>query len=224
MEYLCILDFEATCDDADPTLVHEVIEFPSVLLRRDPRSLTREWCTVSEFRRFCRPRDRPILTQYCKRLTGITQQQVDTGMPFPAALAEHTKWLTRHLGQHPDLASATHTFAFATCGRWDLETMLGIERTRYGTAMHVPAAYTRFINVKAVFQRFMGEPKQLGMAEMLLRLQQPLIGRHHCGIDDCRNIATIVKRLEAAGYPWSLPTDVISVKTHNTTQTPPSGC
>ena len=40
----------------------------------------------------------------------------------------------------------------------------------------------------------------LGMVRMLNMLGLRLVGRHHSGIDDCRNIARIVQRMIQAGW------------------------
>ncbi|CAK9100291.1 unnamed protein product [Durusdinium trenchii] len=70
-DYDCyvVLDFEATCWEgrhAD----QEIIEFPLVLV--DAKTLTQ----VDEFRTYVRPEQNPTLSQFCTKLTGITQEQV----------------------------------------------------------------------------------------------------------------------------------------------------
>ena len=89
--FICVLDFEATCDN-ETKMENEIIEFPSVLLRRRRKAYT----IVSEFQRFCKPRDNPTLTPFCTELTGITQTQVDSGDDFPTVLKDHYSWLIRH--------------------------------------------------------------------------------------------------------------------------------
>lgn len=67
-DYLCIIDFEATCEIANPSgFQHEIIEFPAVLLN------TKTLQIVHEFHKYCRPLWNPILSDFCKELTGITQ-------------------------------------------------------------------------------------------------------------------------------------------------------
>lgn len=70
-EYICVLDFEATCDD-----ITKMIEFPSVLLKWD-QSLG-NYVGKCQFQQFCKPKIYPNLTKFCKELTGI-QEQTDAG-------------------------------------------------------------------------------------------------------------------------------------------------
>ena len=59
----------------------EVIELPVVLL--DAATGRR----VDEFRTFVRPRAHPVLTDFCRSLTGITQAQVAVTVPLPLPLS-----------------------------------------------------------------------------------------------------------------------------------------
>lgn len=60
--------------------------------------------------------------------------------------------------------------------------------------IEVPSPYCQWINIKFPFSEKY-KTKPLGMAGMLTRLKMDLQGRHHSGIDDCRNIARILKKM-----------------------------
>jgi len=62
----------------------------------------------------------------------------------------------------------------------------------------LPRYFNEWINIKKAAQHFYKAPMR-GMAEMLKFLGIPLQGRHHSGIDDCRNIASICLHLMHAG-------------------------
>merc|ERR1719247_530438 len=64
--------------------------------------------------------------------------------------------------------------------------------------LQVPPALRRYCNVKKPFAAHLGT-KAGGMSSMLAKLGLPLIGRHHLGIDDARNIARVVIRLRELG-------------------------
>ena len=70
--------------------------------------------------------------------------------------------------------------------------------------MSVPQHFQRWINIKKEFKRcykiFPG-----GMTDMLSYLKIPLVGRHHSGIDDTRNIASVLIRMIQDGFVF-LPT------------------
>ena len=58
----------------------------------------------------------------------------------------------------------------------------------------MPPVLRRYCNVKKPFMHVVGA-KPGGMAAMLQKLELPLTGHHHRGIDDARNIAKIVAHL-----------------------------
>lgn len=182
-----VLDFEATCDRNDPTQKSwsEIIEWPCVLL--DVSTLE----TVGEFRSFVRPTGRPNLTEFCTELTSITQPQVDGAPTLDEVLKLFNKWLPNVLGTE-DLSRVLPI----TCGEPDLSSMLPRECARKQLPM--PRVLTRYCNVKKPFAELLCA-KAGGMSAMLRRLNLPLVGHHHSGIDDARNIARIVARIALLG-------------------------
>ena len=68
-KYFVAVDFEATCiEENGPNYPHEIIEFPAVLV--DLTTGER----VATFHSFVRPRINPVLSDFCKKLTGISQE------------------------------------------------------------------------------------------------------------------------------------------------------
>ncbi|MCA9571889.1 MAG: exonuclease domain-containing protein, partial [Myxococcales bacterium] len=178
---VAVLDFEATCDDVDPPDPQEVIEFPSVLVDLDTKAV------VDEFSTFVRPVHHPRLTPFCTSLTGITDADLTTAPAFPEVFEAHQRWLADH--GHP---------VIATCGDWDLAKLLPTQIAASGLRT-VPPSYRAWINVKVPFGAWKGPGARMGMPGMLEALGLPLIGRHHRGIDDARNIARIVLALAERG-------------------------
>jgi len=83
-----VLDLEATCWEKGTSLERmETIEFGAV--RLDGRTLF----PVGEFSRFIRPIEEPVLSDFCKRLTGITQEDVDNAETFPLVFKDFLEWL-----------------------------------------------------------------------------------------------------------------------------------
>jgi len=197
-DYYVILDFEATCSENKrevPPQRQEIIEFPSVLIdaRQNPPKV------VSEIQTYVRPVAIPKLTTFCTQLTGITQETVDKGTSFVDSMQRHMKWLSSH-GLDP---KNPHNFAIVTCGDWDLKSMLPrqlklVQFLNGGPTLKSPPCYRRWINIKQLFSSTYHK-KARGMTGMLDILRIPLEGRHHSGIDDCRNIAKIMARLLADG-------------------------
>lgn len=65
----------------------------------------------------------------------------------------------------------------------------------------VPASFQRWLNIKNIYAEATGErgKKKKDMVGMLKGLELELEGRHHCGLDDCRNIARILIELLKRG-------------------------
>lgn len=194
LDYLCVLDFEATCNNKKPApRPQEIIEFPTLLLNVSTGEVERE------FHHYIKPDVHPTLSAFCTELTGITQATVDDGISLDRAIILHQEWI-REIGvvpSHSTDASSAPTFAYITCGDWDLKTCLP-SQLRYHS-MEVPSIFESWINVKHEFQGLYGK-KAGGMNGMLRTLGMDLEGRHHSGIDDCRNIARICQRMLEDGW------------------------
>lgn len=193
VKFFCVLDFEKTCEDREKDNSwgpQEIIEFPSVLLRRAP-------CAVlAQFQSFVKPRVNPALTPFCTTLTGITQEQVDSAEPLMEVLKQHHTWLREYCPLADDCI-------FVTCGDMDLKTSLPEDPNVVGEDVH--SCYKQWLNIKKEFGRFYTQWYKKGkqprnMTEMLERLDIALEGQHHSGIDDCRNITKVLERMIAGGW------------------------
>lgn len=188
IKYICVLDFEATCWD-DPTINKskiEIIEFPSILYKLENNKLEK----LGEFHEYVKPIINPTLSEFCTKLTGITQETVDKAFTFPGVYNRHYKWLKELV---PDLSE----LSFLTCGAWDLQTQLPRELKNKNLKNKEPYLY--FINIKDEFEYFY-KTKAFGMDKMLKYLKMPLDGHHHSGIDDSRNISKILIKMVSDGH------------------------
>ncbi|KAG9034036.1 ERI1 exoribonuclease 3 [Tulasnella sp. JGI-2019a] len=145
----------------------------------------------------------PTLTEFCTELTGITQETVDNADTFPAVWKRFCEFLAEHkVTENPD------SFAFLTCGDWDLKIMLP-KQLKYEASVApptspisttLPSPFDRVINIKIAFGALYKLHSRRGMARMLRWLKLELEGRHHSGIDDCRNTARIVGKMLEDGW------------------------
>lgn len=69
MNYI-IFDLEATCWENDRTKQNEIIEIGAV-------KLDENLAVIGEFQTFIKPKLNPILSDFCKKLTSISQEEVD---------------------------------------------------------------------------------------------------------------------------------------------------
>lgn len=215
LDYLLILDFEATCDNVKRPNPQEIIEFPTLLYNVQTRAVE------DIFHFYIKPVAYPQLSQFCKNLTGITQEQItNDGIPLKDALYRHELWLhekglvasslhdnieTNETGcesyvkedQRSNHRTAQKTFVYLTCGDWDLKTCLP-RQLEYNNEK-VPSHFKTWINIKKEFTKLYGT-KGRGMVETLEKLGLELEGRHHSGIDDCHNIAKICTKMLQDGW------------------------
>lgn len=177
-DYVMVLDFEATCEECPPMdYLHEIIEFPVVLI---DLHLNRP---VAEFHSFVKPSRKPILSDFCRELTGISQSSINAAPPLEEVIRQFERWVFHTIPPH------SHT-VFATDGSSDMQTFMYLHSVcRLGVSF--PLSFYRWIDVKKVFAAFFQCPpgKIRGMLDVL---QRPLIGRLHSGMDDARNVASIV--------------------------------
>jgi len=196
VDFLAVLDFEATCEDGVQLKPQEIIEFPTVLVN------ARTGQVAAEFHHYVTPDVNPVLTAFCTELTGITQDMVTGKVSLADALGYHSAWrcdmnLVPHGSPEAAANPEAKTFLFVTCGDWDLKTCLPQQLQYHGTA--TTSHFRRWINIKVAFEKQYGQ-KAYGMTGMLRHLKMDLVGRHHSGIDDCRNIARIADRMLKDGW------------------------
>lgn len=88
-------------------------------------------------------------------------------------------------------------FSFVTCGDWDLGQMLPSQAQHF--RLSLPSYFGNWINVKHSFSESVGHyPRSLML--MLESLTIEHTGRHHSGIDDCKNIVKILRALAQRGH------------------------
>ncbi|KAK2968408.1 hypothetical protein RJ640_004414 [Escallonia rubra] len=81
-------------------------------------------------------------------------------------------------------------------GNWDLKTK--VPQQCEVSRMKLPSYFMEWINLKDVYLNFY-KRRATGMITMMKELQMPLIGSHHLGIDDTKNITRVLQRMLADG-------------------------
>lgn len=139
------------------------------------------------------PKANSQLTKFCTNLTGITQDMVTNQPVLDDVLKDFHQWLINE-----NLLDPKIKFIFVTCGDWDLFTMLPSQCSYFNLPRE--EYFNRWINIKKSFNKALGKFARDGMMGMLKDLNIQHTGRHHSGIDDCKNIAEILKGLAERGY------------------------
>ena len=192
-QYMCVIDLEATCWE-DPVLSvgpegqtvidrrNEIIEIGAVLLRM------KDMVIVSEFDAFIKPKLEPILSDFCKKLTSIKQEDVDGALPFPAANDKAKAWLDVY---------GMDDVLFGSWGRYDWK------QWRLDCELHgVPFPFTgghynikQYVIEALVEANPMWNHKKRGMATVMNGLDIRFEGTAHRGIDDARMCAKVLQKV-----------------------------
>jgi inhibitor of KinA sporulation pathway (predicted exonuclease) len=170
--YYCVLDFEATCWNPQGKHRHEIIEFPSILLKHHPHSTHTPFEIIGVF-------------DFC---TNLTQSQIDNGISLQGAINQHQTWLDGCI-QDP-----TAMVKIITFGDRDLLTCLPLDCAH--KHIHSPSVYKRWINLKKEFRRlhptYSGNYGLVGLLEFY---GMKVEGHIHSGIDDCHNTVRLLNMM-----------------------------
>lgn len=182
--YLYCVDLEATCDDvgvneSPRSLVvvpdqMETIEIGLVVI--DLESLE----IVDEFQRFVRPQINPTLTDFCKKLTSIQQADVDSARTYQEVSEE----LRTFAGRYPNAA-------WVSWGDYDARQL---ERDAgFAGCRSMLAGLPHFNAKKWHAGLYDNRPK--GLKQTVESMNLVWHGTYHRGIDDARNVASIIKEM-----------------------------
>ncbi|KAL6111007.1 eri2 [Pungitius sinensis] len=199
--YLIVIDFESTCWREKKNSTQEIIEFPAVLLNTSTGEIQ------SEFHAYVQPQEHPVLSEFCTELTGITQSQVEAGIPLHICLSRFSRWLQKlqlemgvvfpNRAQRSSAPSPSQKLcAFVTWSDWDLGVCLQFECKR--KQLHKPDVLNSWIDLRSTYRLFYDrKPKGLNGALQDLGIQ--FSGREHSGLDDSRNTARLAARMMRDG-------------------------
>ena len=174
MPHWLIIDLEATTDDGGwPVTEMEVIEIGASLVNREGREL-------DHFQRFVRLLRRPLLTPFCRKLTHISQANIDTAAPITEVWPLFERWLGQH---QPRLEG------WASWGDYD-RLQLELEWQRNGLASAL--AQTPHVNLKQRFAKARRLDKPLGLNGALQLAGMQFHGQQHRALEDARNTARLL--------------------------------
>ncbi|NWH75287.1 ERI2 exoribonuclease, partial [Piaya cayana] len=197
--FLVVLDLEATCWRDQERRLPEVVEFPAVLFNASTGRIE------SEFHTYVQPQEHPLLSEFCTELTGITQAQVDEGVPLHICLSQFLKWIQKIQKEKKIIFSSdgprhsnseAKLCTFVTWTDWDLGVCLHYECKR--KQLRKPDILNSWIDLKATYKAFYNR-KPKGLSGALQDLGLTFIGREHSGLDDSRNTARLAWRMICDG-------------------------
>ncbi|XP_035209741.1 3'-5' exoribonuclease 1-like [Stegodyphus dumicola] len=174
--YICVIDFEATCINCSSKTFypHEIIEFPAAII--DIKKLK----IVDFFHSFVRPVLNPKLSDFCKNLTGISQEEVDSAESFTSVLISFSNWIKNYT-----MRGKTVILTDGTC---DIGKFLVLQCLI--SQIDFPSWAVHHIDVKDIYQKAYKLEKSK-LTDMLLSCGMDFEGRLHSGKDDTKNIARL---------------------------------
>lgn len=175
---LVIVDLEATCygGPEDPKdFVSEIIEIGAV--KFDLKKLE----IVDRYQAFVRPKINPILTDFCRELTTITQEQVDKAYYFDSVYNNFKKWYGNpKVNMLCSWGYYDKKQIEKDCKRWGIEYSLSVDHW----------------NIKKFYQEMTGQTKAgVGLEKAVNQLGLEFHGVPHRAISDAENTALVLKKV-----------------------------
>lgn len=161
-----VLDLEATCDDI-VEIQNETIEIGAVKINEKGE-------IVDSFERFIKPLLNPILSEFCKNLTHITQKDIDEAESFPIVLNAFQEWIGTE-------------YVLCSWGHYDKNQFIA------DCVLHgLPDEWVNpHISLKHQHGKLRKLNRPLSTGKALKKEGFKFEGTPHRGIDDARNIAKI---------------------------------
>lgn len=173
MNYI-IFDLEATCEDRNinPYWDNETIEIGAVKVNNNK--------IIDSISIFIKPIENPILTDFCKNLTHISQEDVDNGISFVEALNIFVQWAT---------SNGTEEAIYCSWGYYDKGQ---IKKDCLRHNIFSEFIDNRHISIKHQYSEVIYNTNNYyGVSKALRRENLSFDGTPHRGIDDAKNIAKI---------------------------------
>lgn len=178
MARILVIDLEATCSD-DGSIAPDEMEIIEV----GACWTTESGQVLERFQHLVKPLVQPLLTQFCKQLIGITQEEIDQAPLFPVAARALQAFVDNHVSDDT---------VWMSWGSYDHKQLIR-DAQRHGVAMPLTMPHQ---NAKRLFAKAQRIGKEVGMARACKLAGLELEGQHHRGLDDAVNIAKLM--------PWVL--------------------
>ena len=169
-----IYDLEATCwEYKSPSLISETIEIGAIKINSYGEEL-------GSYNRFIKPVINPYLSPFCKRLTSITQEDVDRSGYFPKVIKEFKDWI----------GVGEEEYLLCSWGSFDKKILIADSDYH-----NEESEWLDFhINLKAQYQNLKRLNRPCGLKNAIKRAGMEFTGIHHRGISDAENLTKIFSK------------------------------
>lgn len=177
MNYI-IFDLEASCWlGRPPHGINEVIEIGALKINEYGEVL-------SSFNKFVKPTVNPILSDFCKKLTSISQDDIDRSKTFPHVIAQFQEWIDIY----------DEPYCLVSWGKYDKRQLQGDCRLH-----KLDDEWLEYhINLKDQYKDLKRLPDGPGLKKAVKMEGFEFTGIHHRAIADAENTAKIfIKYIDA---------------------------
>ncbi|WNJ20207.1 3'-5' exonuclease [Pontibacter sp. G13] len=173
---IIVFDLEATCWEGATPNRSEIIEIGAVKFNPAGEKL-------DEFDVLIRPQIHPELSAFCTELTTITQAMLEDAPSYPEAERAFRQWI----GEGPS------PYLLLSWGAYDRKQL------HSDAELHQldSAWIDHHLNLKTAHCKLRNLKRPMGMKRALALEGLDLLGTHHRGIDDARNIGSIFQKYVA---------------------------
>ena len=175
---LVIFDLEATCWEQRDSHKSEIIEIGAVRIARNTGTV------MDRFTMFLKPRENPILSDFCKELTSIRQEDINLGYDFDPAMFQFNKWLDEYNDEY-----------IMSWGYYDKNQILRESTDKNVDIIELETKLVnKYLNMKNQFSHLFNV-RRCGLMKALTKLQLIPEGTHHRRINDAENMARIYRKI-----------------------------
>lgn len=170
MNYI-IYDLEATCwENPPPDYEQEIIEIGAYKLNHFGE-------IRGTFNRFIKPSVHPVLSQFCRELTGIEQTSVNRAKTFPEVIEEFRDWGRIDEGD----------YLLCSWGSFDRKMLVADSRLHRLDAEWAE----RHINLKEQYRQMKRMKRSPGLRKTVEMEDILFTGQHHRAISDAENLVKL---------------------------------
>lgn len=183
---LIFVDFEATCWDKNEKNKRphaEIIEIGAVVTGQD-------LIEISKFSVVIRPEIEPVLSDYCKELTGLSQTDVENGIEFNRAISNFYQWILKY-------ENMENTVLY-TWGDYDIFLLKrSLRRHKYKNKDFLSIIHKGgLINLQEQFMKFTKLPSSsCNLVKALQIIGENYHGKMHRSVDDAENVIKLYRYL-----------------------------
>lgn len=175
VEHLLVCDLEMTCDEGVEAFPSETLDVGMVVL--DARTLEE----VDRFESLVRPVVTPVLTEFCTKLTGLTQAMVENEREYPEVAEDLRQFVSKYPSSR-----------FVQWGSGDARQL---EKDDARNDLEPTLCGVTPFNLKEAFAKFKGSKTQYGLLRVMQLLQLERYGQAHRAFSDAMDTAAVARHL-----------------------------